>query len=569
MSTVKRQLEASTPPADLPKRKGSKPGRKPLDTEAKNKRTAQNRAAQRAFRERKERKMRELEEQVERLEKVREQSEMESEFLRSQLQMLIAEIQKYRPQQSSDSQVLKYLAEAEERCKAAPVEKRTGRNAARSSISTSNRDDSENASRSRSRSTSLSEHNTLDTSRPQRYSENSSPADQDEAAKINANVQRKMNFTFEYPKDMPPANGAFPSPSGSTSTTSNHSFSHRPFSQLSNTPRTSSGSLDFLGDSASNTQSLPKFPTSESGNGDFDFNTHFDEQVSVFCTQMNEVCGTRECPLPQALPPSTAASVTPRPISPIQEEQPELSKPAQAKIPAADAFLKQAQQQQPPNAWDSPQFGHSGFGMGTEDPTNRWLFPDFSSGNMSSTVRAPSAKIDSVPFIDTSMAFPTDQPDALLPQNSDDVLNQFFEEDPIVSQLTTEESNYDPFKPDLQPSADSETSKHSVSSCSNDSDPSRAESNASTALTEPNYTIDKTSVPSAVLAAEDADVVPARDGLLLKCSEIWDRITAHPKYSDIDIDGLCMELRTKAKCSEKGVVVNSDDVQSALAKHMS
>lgn len=66
----------------------------------------------------------------------------------------------------------------------------------------------------------------------------------------------------------------------------------------------------------------------------------------------------------------------------------------------------------------------------------------------------------------------------------------------------------------------------------------------------------------------DNDVVPSKEGSLLRCSEIWDRITTHPKYSDIDVDGLCSELMAKAKCSERGVVINAEDVQLALNKHM-
>ena len=47
------------------------------------------------------------------------------------------------------------------------------------------------------------------------------------------------------------------------------------------------------------------------------------------------------------------------------------------------------------------------------------------------------------------------------------------------------------------------------------------------------------------------EVVPAPPQTL-KCSEIWDRITSHPKYTELDIDGLCNVLKSKAKCSEKG-----------------
>lgn len=311
---------------------------------------------------------------------------------------------------------------------------------------------------------------------------------------------------------------------------------------------------------------------SEPAKTEFDFNSHFDEQVSEFCTRMNEVCGTRECPVAPALPPSTAmAHTTPSSAQP----QPD----SLTRRPSQELSEKHLQNQLSPQAassvWDTPQFGHSGFGSDLEDPTNRWMFAGFNAATEGGVIRTTSATADSLPFIDTSMAFPTDPQEDLLAPNPDDVLDQFFEEDPIVSQLTTEESAYDQFK--SPPYAPYDMSKTSASASSNDSANSSADSNASTALTDPNYTTYKPGAPtpatSTAMAAttflsEDA-VVPARDGTLLKCSEVWDRITSHPKYSDIDIDGLCLELRTKAKCSEKGVVVNIDDVQRALTKHMS
>ena len=61
------------------------------------------------------------------------------------------------------------------------------------------------------------------------------------------------------------------------------------------------------------------------------------------------------------------------------------------------------------------------------------------------------------------------------------------------------------------------------------------------------------------------EVVPAPKATM-KCSEIWDRITAHPRYTEIDIDGLCNEMKNKAKCSEKGVVINADDVSLLLER---
>ncbi|CEP24194.1 CAP1 [Cyberlindnera jadinii] len=67
---------------------------------------------------------------------------------------------------------------------------------------------------------------------------------------------------------------------------------------------------------------------------------------------------------------------------------------------------------------------------------------------------------------------------------------------------------------------------------------------------------------------QDPDVVPSNEHRLMKCTEIWDRITSHPKYADIDIDGLCSELRSKAKCSDKGVVIDYKDVNQVIQRNI-
>ncbi|KAK9316120.1 transcription factor PAP1-domain-containing protein [Lipomyces starkeyi] len=68
-------------------------------------------------------------------------------------------------------------------------------------------------------------------------------------------------------------------------------------------------------------------------------------------------------------------------------------------------------------------------------------------------------------------------------------------------------------------------------------------------------------------ASKDDDmVVPADNKPLMSCTALWDRISMHPKFGDLDIDGLCSELRTKAKCSESGVVVTEADLNAVLKK---
>ncbi|KAI9765445.1 MAG: DNA-binding transcription factor yap1 [Geoglossum simile] len=80
-----------------------KPGRKPLTSEPTSKRKAQNRAAQRAFRERKEKHLRDLETKVADLEKASESANHENSLLRSQVDRLQTELREYRKRLHTNS----------------------------------------------------------------------------------------------------------------------------------------------------------------------------------------------------------------------------------------------------------------------------------------------------------------------------------------------------------------------------------------------------------------------------------------------------------------------------------
>lgn len=73
-----------------------KPGRKPLTTEPSSKRKAQNRAAQRAFRERKEKHLKDLENKVEELKKISETANHENEVLRKKMEKMSNELNDYK-----------------------------------------------------------------------------------------------------------------------------------------------------------------------------------------------------------------------------------------------------------------------------------------------------------------------------------------------------------------------------------------------------------------------------------------------------------------------------------------
>ncbi|KAH8157489.1 hypothetical protein CIB48_g10755 [Xylaria polymorpha] len=78
-----------------------KPGRKPLTNEPSSKRKAQNRAAQRAFRERKEKHLKDLETKVEELEKASSATSDENTQLRSQIEKLTVELAQYKKKLSA------------------------------------------------------------------------------------------------------------------------------------------------------------------------------------------------------------------------------------------------------------------------------------------------------------------------------------------------------------------------------------------------------------------------------------------------------------------------------------
>jgi len=68
---------------------------------------------------------------------------------------------------------------------------------------------------------------------------------------------------------------------------------------------------------------------------------------------------------------------------------------------------------------------------------------------------------------------------------------------------------------------------------------------------------------------EDDDAyINGKGEKMMTCNKIWDRISHHPSFKsgELDVDGLCTELRQKAKCSESGVVVGERTLEKALKK---
>lgn len=396
-------------------KKVSKPGRKPINSEPKNKRTAQNRAAQRAFRERKERKMKELEDKVSELESEKKAVATESEFLRMQVEMLSKELRKYKGSEFDPRSMRNDKAFLE-------------------------------------------------------YFKNATPAP-------------TATSSFEFPWKRKDHTSLF-----------SESLGLAKASLL--LPGTSSGSLP------SDVEPSKKNEIPDLTN-ELDPHKEFDEKV--FCESLNMACGTIDKPIPKTYK-ATPPAISSNPSKNSLVMQPDVFTPSSSAAENLD------------------------------------LFDLFGGEPYDSNVAF--GRIDDFDFFkDDTFGYRDSDPNMLF-ENNDFV-------DPVQA-LTTEELQFDAFRvplvPLLQDKLELPMSKYINSN-----------GNSPATFTELPKSGDE-------FLDDDNAVVPAREKDMIKCSEIWDRVTSHPKYSELDIDGLCSELRAKAKCSEKGALVKTEDFEKIMPK---
>lgn len=466
---------------DSSKKSTTKPGRKPIETEPKNKRTAQNRAAQRAFRERKERKMKELEDKVSMLEDEKKSMSTESEFLRMQVQMLMSELAKHRG--SPDLSDLKLPSMTS----SAPPSLRNSEGS---------------------------------------VSSNSSAPSTIESSTPDSATAAAASFSFEFPWGRKNSTGKSPlqinSPAGLPSSGSGNITNPGLTSDCSTTSSNSSSPFEFTNRDENNLISFPTKPKTPSSttNNAFKFDDHFDEGISDFCVDLNSACGTKACPAPQSKNNSRVSTPAVMNSSAVTNNEPGF-------------FIKQELDQHISNL------------EGSNQPLS-FLGTDFTTPVSFDQSLAFGARDDGIfGFFDV-----------------DNEIENPVEEDPLKN-LTTEESRYDPFGlfENIPLATPSSTSSYSHTPRSNA--PAQEKSTpypAPQTTTRTTTSNAKEDLTTSILN----ELVPNKESRLLKCTEIWDRVTSHPRYSDIDIDGLCAELRAKAKCSDKGVVIDCEDVKRVI-----
>lgn len=456
-------------------KKVNKPGRKPLATEPKNKRTAQNRAAQRAFRERKERKMKELEDKITNLENEKKSAHTESEFLRLQVQMLMNELAKHRGTHDvSDLDLPKVPS---------PVGNQLQKEHLSSAESNAPSSIFSDHGSTRTNSSTLDDFNTKPPQQPFSFEFPWSRKNSTTSARSNQSIGGGVVGGGVQSANSTTAPGL----ASDSSTTSSAESS--PF-ELYNTD---------------DQRDLPLFNKVKQQTKDqesFKFNEHFDEGISDFCKDLNKACGTKDCPDPR-----------------------KIKKDSNTSTPNS-------------NATDTPHTYNDT--SVNEDPLS---FLNDGYGENFNT-------------FDPTLAFASEN-------NFDDLFNEgnnFTQQNDPLSSLTTEESIYDPFgifnqakSPIVEKHTPAVVQKENISTKENKT---------------PSSNVPTINQELGIEVYNDVDVVPSRDGKMLKCTEIWDRITAHPKYSEIDIDGLCSELRSKAKCSDKGVVIDFADVNNVITANI-
>ncbi|KAF8429743.1 transcription factor PAP1-domain-containing protein [Tirmania nivea] len=486
-----------------PKRRGKetdekvpkKPGRKPLTSEPTSKRKAQNRAAQRAFRERKERHLKDLEQKVADLEMASETANKENSALRQQIERLQTELNEYRKRLTDKSTVSSILGKGTNGGfqfefplfgLKTPAHLAIGNNTKpghfpqpSNAMNNTRFDTGSQGRRARSSTTSSSVASTIRPQNPGSTVDSSqfdntphSAQEQVPTGLSNYYTPNSRESTSEYLPNgsriskgesaRSPSCSSLSQPGTNSSVTSPESNSHSPLSYKQD-------QLEPV------TEEIVQVLSSEHDEPGFHCGVLDDGQTS-FCEKLGAIaCGNPRNPVP---------------LAPDSKLLPNLNEI----IPRPD--------------------------------------PSRSSGNMNALSHQVGSGFDPVLFRD--YRDPMDQANMDLNMSFfDDVfpMTDFSLGSPIIPGTPVGEKA----EPELKKPAPAGLDPEDEYSSSED----------------------------------EAFMIQAKpDANLMTCNKIWDRISAHPKFAsgELDMDNLCSELRSKAKCSETGVVVGQKDVEEVLSK---
>ncbi|KAK6536656.1 DNA-binding transcription factor yap1 [Arthrobotrys megalospora] len=514
-----------------------KPGRKPITNEPTSKRKAQNRAAQRAFRERKEKHLKDLEQKVQDLEKVSESTNQENKVLKEQVEKLQTELKEYRKRfsmggghsRSPSNSISQGLASLDSTVGtsggfnfdfplfgsfAAPGQNVLG---GKNNLNTSpNRGNNVSPTNYRVSPNGVLEidrgtRSSLAGSVSPQNSNNNSPAVRSNSHSFSNGVQQSPLQVHRVSIDEPRFN-----PSNDILS---DLFSPSLIQAVNN-----DANADYLtkGTSFSSSQSTPHMSSLFSFSDSPSASSV--SQHSVKGGQNNSSsCGTTPEAMDVASPPSQNKADTAPRLNSISEEGEQRVLPNRlhrgSSVGDATSFCDMLGQACGNNNNPLPAAG-------------RAITPDESQTNIITDNSFSWLAAQNGNVFDTSMFNDYRDPTAVSAGETNvntAGMSYFDDAFPSAFDLTI---------PPTPPVTAGEKTKPSAPGLNEDDD-------------------------------DDEEVVPADEpNSFLKCNQIWDKVQSHPKFAsgEIDMDNLCSELRAKAKCSEKGVVVDKKDVDKILNK---
>ncbi|KAJ5831646.1 uncharacterized protein N7525_009899 [Penicillium rubens] len=443
-----------------------KPGRKPLTSEPTTKRKAQNRAAQRAFRERKERHLKDLEDSVERLQKTSDMANQENGLLRAQVERLQVELREYRKR-------LSWMASGSGNAISAMSSNSIPSAHSKGAYGLQNNEflfdfpkfgdlPGGHLFNGQANKNDQSKPNSIIPQAPGVLGRDSLNTPSSRSNSLSQSNKSKSTGTSNNAAS---AKATYP---GSKSSANDNSTSE-------NSPSSSSDSHQSQMLSSNGTSPEPSLNSPpdrqyrELGPGDSCGGHVTTDGEKSFCEQLGMACGNIRNPIPAVR--STSQSVSSGQPTPVDG-------PAEG-VDSQDLGID----------WLAHQNG------GQFDPV---LFGDW---------REPQ--------------------EAVLSQDFGSFFNEAF---PL---------------PDLG------SPSHNLSEVATDAAPK------------------KNLVGHIDNKLEEDEVVPGEDqSQMLSCTKIWDRLQSMERFrnGEIDVDNLCSELRTKARCSEGGVVVNQNDVDDIMGR---
>lgn len=234
-----------------------------------------------------------------------------------------------------------------------------------------------------------------------------------------------------------------------------------------------------------------------------------DEQEG-FCDELSSACGTREHPVPKYTRPAISADKKP---------------------PSFEATVQ--------NTFDGRRFSHHEF-VKPRHPLDQ----------------QPSVKIEDSAASSVAMSPPAFELD-FLSEYRDPIFEQ--DRDFHMPELTTEASMFDPLELFPATAADVSSQHPQQNLDGPDSPVTPGGNDDNHHQVDDSANVDDDDYDDGIIVPAGPEYVP--------CKDIWDRITANPRYKDFDLLSLCDELKTKAKCSEEeGVLVSQHDVSVVVKR---